>query len=115
MSNTKYVTINGVNFEALSGKKAQLLVEDYKYAERRGDTLLRHVYNSWSDAKDRAFYECDEIRRKVGGSQMYICSYCIMFFTLVYAIWLPNSDKCYIVKETPSHRYVAEVYKGALR
>ena len=75
MSN-KYVTINGVNFEALSDKKAQLLVEDYRYAERRDYTQLRNVYNSWSDVKDRAFYKCDEIRRKVGGSQMYICSYC---------------------------------------
>lgn len=116
MANRKTLTINGVNFSLLTGKQAEALVDDYRRAERHGNTRLWQVYGSCSGRKERAFEECDEIRRSVCGGTMYICSYNTMMFTLVYVIWSAgSSDKCYIVKETPSYRYIAEVYKGALR
>ena len=109
----KTVTINGVNFSLLTGKKAEALVEDYRYAERKGYTWLRDVYGRCSYAKERAFDDCDEIRRRVGGGIMYIASYNIMMFTLVYL--LRHEGHEYIVKETPSYRFIAEVNFGALR
>lgn len=110
---SKYLTINGISFEIQRGKKAELMIEDYRYAERRGNTQLWHVYGSCSQAKQEAFEDCDEIRRRIGGGTMYICSYCIMFFTLIYLV--NHNGKNYIVKETPTHRYICEVELGALR
>ena len=109
----KTVTINGVNFSLLTGKKAEALVEDYRRAERKGDTYLWHVYGSCSYAKQRAWDDCNAIRHKVGGGCMFICSYNCMMFTLVYLLRHEGHD--YIVKETPSYRFIAEVNLGALR
>lgn len=117
MANRKTLTINRVNFSLLTGKQAEALVEDYRYAERKGNTWLSDVYGRCSYAKERAFEQCDKIRRQVGGSFMYISGYNTCTFSLVYAIWNVEgeSDKCYIVKETHCNRFIAKVYKGALR
>ena len=117
MANRKTLTINGVNFSLLTGKKAEALVEDYRRAEREGNTRLWHVYGSCSYSKQRAYEDCDTIRHQVGGSIMYIASYTTFVFTLVYVIWSIEGepDKCYVVKETQSNRFIAKVYKGALR
>ena len=109
----KTLTINGVIFSLLHGKKAEALVEDYRRAERNGDRYLWHVYGRCSGRKESAFEECDEIRRRLGGFDMYISSYNTMMFTLVYL--LRHDGREYIVKETPSYRYIAEVNFGALR
>ena len=109
----KTVTINGVNFSLLTGKQAEALVSDYRYAERRGYTRLWQVYERCSRRKESAFEECVEINIRVGGGIMYICTYNTMMFTLVYLLKHDGHD--YIVKETPSYRYIAEVNLGALR
>ena len=109
----KTLTINGVNFSLQTGKRAEALVSDYRYAERNGNTQLWHVYGRCSHAKERAFEECDEVRRSVGGGIMYICSYNTMMFTLVYLLNYEGHN--YIVKETPTYRYIGEVELGALR
>ena len=109
----KTVTINGVNFSLLTGKKAEALVEDYRYAERKGNTYLWHVYGRCSYAKERAYEECDEVRRQVGGYTMYISGFNTCTFSLVYL--LRYEGKEYIVKETHCNRYIAEVNLGALR
>ena len=110
---SKTLTINGVNFSLLTGKKAEALVEDYRYAERCGYTHLWNVYDRCSRRKESAFEDCDEIRRRVGGGIMYIASYNTMMFTLIYL--LRHEGHEYIVKETPSYRYIPEVNFGALR
>jgi len=117
MANRKTLTINGVNFSLLTGKRAEALVEDYRRAERYGNTQLWHVYVSCSYRKQRAFEECDTIRHEVGGSIMYISGYNTCTFSLVYVIWNVEGepDKCYVVKETHCNRFIAKVYKGALR
>ena len=106
-------TINGVNFSLLTGKKAEALVDDYRYAERHGHTRLWHVYGRCSYAKERAFDECDEIRRTVGGGMMFISGYNTCTFSLVYLLRHEGHD--YIVKETHCNRYIAEIELGALR
>ena len=106
-------TLYEFSFELVTGKKAELMIEDYRYAERRGNTQLWHVYGRCSDAKQRAFEECDEIRRLIGGGIMYICSYCTCFFTLIYLV--NQNGKNYIVKETPTHSYICEVELASLR
>lgn len=113
MAQEKYLRIKGVSFEILRGKRAELLIEDYRYAERRGNMYLWEVYGRCSGAKERAFYDCDDIRREIGGGIMYIASYNTMQFTLVYLV--SHEGKNYIVKETRSHRYICEVKLGALR
>ena len=106
MSN-KTLTINGVNFSLLTGKKAEALVEDYRRAECRGDRYLWNVYGRFSRAKERAFEDCEAIRDKVEGGIMYISSYNTMMFTLVYV--LNHLGDWYVVKETPSNRYIGKV------
>lgn len=113
MANRKTLTINGVNFSLLTGKQAEALAEDYRRAERKGCSYLWEVYGRCSRRKEQAFNECYEIRNKVGGSRMYICSYNTMMFTLVYLVRHEGHE--YIVKETPSYRFIAEVNFGALR
>lgn len=110
---SRTMTINGVNFSLVTGKKAELIVSDYRYAERRGDTQLHHVYGRYSYAKERAFEDCDFIRGKVGGGTMYISGHNCCTFTLVYL--LKHAGKSYIVKETHCNRYIAEVELGDLR
>lgn len=114
MAKEKTLTINGVNFTLLTGKRAEALVDEYRWAERNGNTRLWHVYGSCSRAKEIAFDECDEVRRKVNGGIMFISGYNTCTFSLIYAIW-QSGEKCYIVKETHCNRYIAEVNKGALR
>ena len=113
MANRKTLTIKGVNFSLLTGKQAEALVEDYRRAERYGYMHLWNVYGRCSRRKEVAFEECDEIRRSLGGGIMYISSYNTMMFTLVYM--LKHEGKTYIVKETPSYRFICETELGALR
>lgn len=113
MANMKTLKINGVNFSLLTGKKAEALTRDYNYAERNGCTHLWNVYGRCSYAKERAFEECDEIRRKVGGYTMYISGFNTCTFSLVYL--LRYEGKEYIVKETHCNRYIAETNFGSFR
>ena len=108
MANRKTLTINGVNFSLLTGKQAEALTREYEWAERKGDCYLWHVYGRCSYAKERAYDECDNIRREVGGSAMYIASYNTFQFTLVYT--LKYEGKLYVVKETACHRFICEYY-----
>lgn len=109
----KTLTINGVNFSLLTGKKAEDLARDYRYAERNGRTQLWHVYDRCSRRKEWAFEECDKIRQEVGGYTMYIGGFNTCTFTLLYL--LRYDGKEYVVKETHCNRYIAEVNFGCFR
>lgn len=109
----KTITIKGVNFTQLTGKKADELVNEYVRAKRQGNMYLWDVYGRCSRAKQIAFDDCYIICNKLDGSPMYISSYNTCMFTLVY--WFKHEDKAYIVKETHCNRYIAEFDLGALR
>lgn len=109
----KTITIKGVTFTQLTGKQADQLVNEFVRAERQGDCYLWHVYGRCSQAKQRAYDDCNYIRSKLGGSPMYISSYNTCMFTLVY--WFKHEGKAYMVKETHCNRYIAEFDLGALR
>ena len=112
----KTIKINEVNFTELTGQKARNLEREYRYAERNGNYTLWHVYGRCSYAKQRAYEDCLETMRKVGGSGYYISGYNTCQFSFVYLILdKENIDYLYIVKETANNRYIAHVHKGALR
>lgn len=106
----KTITINEVNFTALTGQKALDLLNDYARAWHRGDCELWHVYGRCSEAKRRAFDYCIAIMNKVGGRGYYIASYNTCVFTFVYVV--DDGDFFYVVKETRDNRYIAHFSKA---
>lgn len=101
----KYMTINGVNFQLLTGQRAKDLHHEYEYAMRRGATSLGCVYDSWSNRKQEAYNDCLETKQKVNGAFMYISSWNDYQFCVVYT--LVYDYECYIVKETRDSRFIA--------
>lgn len=107
MAKEKTLTINGVNFSLLTSRRDRLMLSnEYTRAECRHNMYLWDVYGSCSGRKQRAWDDCNAIRIEVNGGRMYIASYNTMMFTLVYT--LEFEGKKYVVKETPSHRYICE-------
>ena len=105
----KIITINGVNFERVSNAKAEEFLNAYLYARNKDYHSLWKVYKSFSKEKEDAFNDCIEIMNKVHGSCAYITSSCIFTFTLSYVLKLNGSY--YLVRETPAHRYIANIDK----
>ena len=113
MANRKTLKIAGVNFSLLTGKQAEALVDEYRYAERKGRIGIYSAYDKPSYSKVRAYEDCDAIRRELGGYTMYISGFNCCFFSLVYLLRANGHE--YIVKETYANRFIAEVNFGALR
>ena len=103
---SKTLTINGVSFTLLTGKKGEALSYEYRRAQYRGVYSLRQAYGRWSDAKERAYNDCNKIRDLVDGTAMYIGGWNSCVFTLLYT--LQHEGVWYVVKETACNRFIAK-------
>ena len=66
-------------------------------------TSLRDVYQSWSDAKERAFKYCLQDMKKHGGQDMRITGANCYLFSCAYRII--RDDGASLVYHTPCNRF----------
>lgn len=100
------ISINGVGFTKLTGKKAKALINEFHEATRHGQWRLDQIYERCSFAKHEAYQIVLAQMRRVNGENFWISTYNKMMFTIVYVI--VTEEKQYIVKVTPNNQYIAE-------
>ena len=97
-----------------SPKKANQIINSYKWGLKRGYRYLNQCYKSNSSAKDRAFIYCENLKQKYNGFNSCIISYNLMIFTYGF-ISNQENGKYTLYYITPStDYYIKDIEKELL-
>lgn len=81
--------------------------EMYAKYQRSVSRAIDQIYNTWSEAKTKAFFECVETQLKLSGYDGRIVTHNIFKFT--YGFKCKLGDKVYFVLITKNNTYYMEV------
>lgn len=81
------------------------LTHEHNAYLRSAATQLREVYNSWSDAKERAYQYCRNKFIELDGWNFCICSYNTFMFTVGFEYNDPETGEHMFAYITKNHDY----------
>ena len=100
-----FVTINGKTFEAKHGERVLHM------PHLTGPTRLEEVYDTFSSAKENAWYEWNDFFRNTSNSNcsFKISSHNCMMFTLAMVVYDEPNDQYWYLHITPLHNYAIKI------
>ena len=109
----KYTTINGINFEIVTGKKAtESIIKRYNWCCNNTRYIARNIFQAYarpSNAKIRIFDKWEKYIQEINGHNLMITGISCHYFSLMFELSEPNTNKRYIAYITASHNKLAEI------
>lgn len=91
-------------------KRARDIVEQYDRIPPRGGWTINGCYINPSPAKERAYWDCVNLRIELGGESGTILRANSFVFSYAFAVRRENGTR-WIVFVTPSHKYAIDIWQ----